>query len=230
MKFIDEKKTFELNENAKLEIIYINDSPYHYIQITDFYKNPKLVNELAHAIPLSNDPDMAGGLPTGPDSGRINATYDLTHFSEYFGDIISKHFQDTLTTRPGKEESLRDCLNRTTFMINVMTGNNLPVRCPHVDTFEDGFYAASIGLTPPNECKGGTAFYNFTGEFPSPEAAVEGITEYMSDSAGNWKMIHLAELAWNKCIIYPSNWWHHAYVKPGWFTNGSYRLTQQMFI
>ena len=225
MIFINEEETFALNPDATVRKVNIPDTDLSYIEIDNFYKNPHLVNKLAHSIPPTKSQAMCNYLP----GSRINASYDIAHFTDYFFKVITDHWD--ISVRPGGKESLTQSLERMTFMVNVVSGENLPATCPHVDIFEDGFFASSICITPSEQCKGGTGFYAYVGDqFPTTEQAMKDITEYMSDDAGNWKLMHVAQLEWNKCIVYPSNWWHHAYIKSGWFTGTDYRLTQQIFI
>ena len=54
--------------------------------------------------------------------------------------------------------------------------------------------------------------------------------EYVDDSVGPWDLIHLAEMKYNRMIMYPDNILHGAYDKPGYFEDDTYRLVQTFFI
>jgi hypothetical protein len=53
---------------------------------------------------------------------------------------------------------------------------------------------------------------------------------FVVDDCGDWKRIGIAEMKFNRMIIYSQNIFHSAYVKPDMFIDGVYRLNQQFFI
>lgn len=133
-----------------------------------------------------------------------------------------------------------ESFKRATFMVNVMTSDNLPPRLPHVDSADRRFFASAIYLNTPEECAGGTAFYTFGGNLYASDSAVASKTidvdgkqssdHFVVDDCGDWKRVGLAEMKYNRMVIYSQNMYHSAYVKPGMFVNSTYRLNQQFFI
>lgn len=78
-------------------------------------------------------------------------------------------------------------------------------------------YACVFGLTRPEHCQGGTAFWRhrrtgLTGLYPwedAPDIRAEVHADTHDESA--WEMQHLAELRWNRAVIYPSAIFHSRY-------------------
>jgi hypothetical protein len=105
-----------------------------------------------------------------------------------------------------------------------MCSLELPAREPHIDHPQDGFFAATIGLIADQHCQGGTAFY-------TPKLDTTPPNEYVTDTTQGWQLDHIAQLAWNRLVIYPTNYWHTPYIKPTWYTSpDNLRVTQQFFI
>ena len=129
------------------------------------------------------------------------------------------------------------------FSVNV-TQSSYRRRLPHIDLpdVNDRGWAGLVYLNKPKECKGGTAFYTYKGQQVNPYQ--EGIwgnkkedwweqapdEHFVNDSVGPWEKIHLAEMKYNRMIMYPANVLHSPYDKKGFFTDDIYRLTQVFFI
>lgn len=217
MKVIDEATVFEINLDSTPVKIDIDEHRY-YIQLDDFYANPHMVEELAHSIPLSQSVAMCNGMPKNAHSGRANANYDLSHFGSVFAGIIHAYYPGLRTT-----DAIQHSLSTVSFMCQAVCSQDLPAIGPHIDYPEPGRFAATIGLTPTPHCRGGTSFYT--------QLDTQESDHYVTDTTDSWRMDALAELAWNRLIMYPTNYWHTAYVKPGWYdTSEQLRVTQQFFI
>jgi hypothetical protein len=91
-------------------------------------------------------------------------------------------------------------------------------------------FASGIFLNTPDECHGGTSFYTYKGSQEGPEPNSVPKTKYITDSIDDWELIYLAEMKFNRMILYEQNILHTAYIKPGMFENGTYRLLQMFFI
>ena len=121
-------------------------------------------------------------------------------------DIISKVYG------MNEEQSrafLWTCLN-TPFSVNVTQSPKDYIE-PHIDypeeeDNEDTGWAGLIYLNLDEECNGGTGFYD------------EG-----------HRLTHLAEMKYNRMLIYPANILHGAYDEDGWFKEELYRLVQVFF-
>lgn len=231
-KFINEFETFAVNEDLKIETIEIGPYKRTLGIIDNFYKNPMLVRDLALTIPPTTNERILTRLPAGKDSGRINAFYILDHLGPIYEKIIEKTFVNFhVHYEPG---AILRVFKDSTFMVNVMTSNNLPPRPPHIDHPNPLALASTIYLNTPEECAGGTAFYTFNGKDTGVEYGLtegsDNIDQYVTDSVGDWKLEHIAEMKFNRMIIYPAAVYHAAYVKPDMFNNGTYRINQQFFI
>jgi hypothetical protein len=231
-KFINEFETFAVNENFSIEVVKVGPNKRTLGIIDNFYKNPNLVRDLALSIPPTTNERILTRLPAGPDSGRINAFYILDHLGPVYDKIIKELFPDFYDVY--EPDAILRVFRDSTFMVNVMTSNNLPPRPPHIDHPNPMALASSVYLNLPEECAGGTSFYTFNGLDTGVEyglcAGSDDIDCYVADSTGDWNLEYIAEMKFNRMIIYPAAMYHAAYVKPGMFVNGTYRLNQQFFI
>lgn len=221
---IDESKVFEINENLSATVFTVGPKKSKIIIVDDFYKNPHLVRELALTIPPTRHPGILGGVP----GGRIDASYNLEHFSQVFDNLIRNVFLPE--EQRNLNSNLGEIFKSATFCVNVIQSTDLPPKVPHVDNREEFRFASTIYLNTPKECAGGTSFYTFNGSQDGQELT-EGLqNQYVADSIGPWEMIFLAEMKFNRFVLYEQNILHTAYVKPGMFENDLYRLVQMFFI
>ena len=234
-KFINELETFAVNENLEPEIISIGTEGKIVI-VDNFYKNPELVRDLALAIPPTTNERILNNLPTGPTSGRINAFYLLDHLGPVYDKIIRSCYPElSQYYAPGYFES---SFQRATFMCNVMTSNNLPPRLPHIDHTDRRLLASLIYLNTPDECAGGTGFYSFKNKLIGENKFRTHIDDtnlkepdhFVVDDLDDWKLEYIAEMKFNRMVIYSQNIHHSAYIKPNMFTGNTYRLNQVFFI
>ena len=54
--------------------------------------------------------------------------------------------------------------------------------------------------------------------------------DIVRDSVGPWELVHLAEMKYNRLIVYPDNFLHGVYQHPGHFDQQVYRLAQSIFL
>jgi hypothetical protein len=135
-----------------------------------------------------------------------------------------------------EETFIQNCINRSTFLVNIQN-SNLPVRLPHIDNPKDGRWAVGIFLNTPEECVGGTAFFKYKGdtsadirEVMSAEEAAQ-YKHYLQESDGkHWEKIHMAEMKYNRMIIYRQSALHTPYIPPNTFTDDAPRMIQMIFI
>jgi hypothetical protein len=221
---IDESTVFAINENLNATVFTVGPNKSKIVIIDDFYKNPHLVRDLALTIPPTHNPRILGGVP----GGRIDAFYNLEHFAPVFDNVIRNVFLPK--EQRELESNLGEIFKSATFCVNVIQSKDLPPKVPHVDNREDFRFASTIYLNTPDECHGGTSFYTFNGSQAGP-LVTEGIQqEYVTDSIGPWEMLFLAEMRFNRMVLYEQNILHTAYVKPGMFEDEVYRLVQMFFI
>jgi hypothetical protein len=232
-KFINEAEVFALNDHLEWTVKEIGPAKSKVIVCDNFYKNPDMVRDLALQIPPSVNERIASNLPVGPDSGRINAFYLLDHIAEPIEEMFKQSIPEIYKEAPPGyfERAFLDA----TFLCNVMTSNNLPPRVPHCDAPHPYLYAALIYLNTPDECAGGTAFYTLGGNHRGNAYSMDAegkvpVDHYVTDSEGDWEMLELIEMKYNRFVMYPQWQYHTAYIKPGMFVDGNYRINQVFFI
>lgn len=236
--FINELEVFAINPDYELNVIEVGPEKAKVVIVDNFYLNPMMVRDLALTIPPSCNERILNYLPYGSDSGRINAFYILDHFGPVYDKIIREVYPDL--GRIYHKDYFIESFKKATFIVNVMTSNNLPPRLPHVDFEDRRLLASAIYLNTPEECAGGTGFYTFGGESYADAKTVFAKTidvsgkqkpdHFVVDDCGDWKLIGMAEMKFNRMIIYSQCLFHSPYIKPGMFVDGVYRLNQQFFI
>ena len=128
-----------------------------------------------------------------------------------------------------------NCLNGNMDLYTVMS------YVPHVDTFPGddqnenplNEVAFNMNLTKSDKVK--TCFYSFNNkksicEFTAKDYAdyrsvsnkqgfleVEKWREIGGDDYENYKLEYVADIDYNSLILYPSHYWHNAYMKEDWF-------------
>jgi hypothetical protein len=223
---INELEVFEINDNLSATTFTFGPNKSKIVIIDNFYKNPHMVRELALTIPPTHNSRILGYLP----GSRIDAFYNLEHFSVVFEELIRNVFLPE-EKRNLENSNLNLIFKSATFCVNVLQSTNLPAVVPHVDNREDFRFASTIYLNTPEECNGGTSFYTYNGSQTGPTSLDAGKQDrYVTDSVGPWEKIFLAEMKFNRFVLYEQNILHTAYIKPGMFENDVYRLAQMFFI
>jgi hypothetical protein len=220
---INEAEVFALNADIDVEIVTFGPNNTKLVIVDNFYKNPDLVRELALAIPPTYKKEIMHGAP----GGRVDAVYDMSHLHSIYNNIITTDFLEG--SSEGTKLGTELYFNQASFCVNVITASDLFPANPHVDLREPNRYASSVYLNTPEECRGGTAFYTYKGSQAGPLPGSVPRTTFITDSVGDWEMIYLAEMKYNRMIVYQQNILHSAYIKPGWFED-YYRLNQMFFI
>ena len=228
---INEDEIFEINDNYHVTVEEFEGVKV--VVVDDFYKNPHDVRQLALDIPASYNRRIRGNNP----ALRVNAFYELSSMAWIY-DQLSRQYFPEITQFYDAEYFQRSFMNAT-FMVNVMQTKDLPPVCPHMDNTSGVNLASTIYLNTANECNGGTSFYSFGGktyyEDPSVTHTLDvggkhPVTEYISDSVMDWKMIGMVPMIFNRMVLYNQAVLHSAYVKPHMFVGDMYRLNQQFFI
>lgn len=241
-KFIDELEVFKTNDDLSIEVVKItsDDETAKIAIIDNFYANPDLVRDLALSIPPTVNDRITSYLPSGKNSGRVNAFYLMDSLGPTYDKILRKTFPEILLpefAKSGRSDQIIGSFMRATFMVNVMTSENLPPRVPHIDCADSRAFASTIFLNTPRECAGGTAFYSFGGKiFSNKNFNTLDINEkilpdkFVIEDEGDWKKLYIAEMKYNRMIVYQQNILHNAYIDQSMFLNNTYRLNQQFFI
>ena len=197
--------------------------------VDNFYKYPEKIKELAQLIPSTRSPGIIHGLP----GSRVEATYHFGHLGHFFEEVISNVFAEDMQ---GVDPTfIRNCVDRASFLVNIQN-SNLPPRCPHIDNPSSGRWAAGIYLNAPSECIGGTAFYKYKNE--TSVDIREVLTQedmkkyqfYVQETVGDWEKVYLAEMKYNRMVIYRQNALHTPYIPPNTFTDENPRMIQMFFI
>ena len=153
---------------------------------------------------------------------------NLDHMHDVWKQIAKNVYALTMKEDPQFDQA---CL-QIPFSVNV-TQSKDRVKIPHVDyppETKGRGWAGLIYLNKPKECKGGTGFYTYKGQQVNPHQSGIWDKEFVDDSIGPWELIHLAEMKYNRMIMYPDSILHGAYDKPGYFEDDLYRLVQTFFI
>lgn len=199
--------------------------------IDNFYKYPEKVRELAQQIPSTRSPGIIHGLP----GSRVEATYHFGHLTYFFENVINRVFAED--TAEVDDDFIHNCLHRSTFLVNIQN-SNLPPRVPHIDNPSSGRWAAGIYLNTPNECIGGTAFYKYKGKtsvdikslINEVAAEFQQYNYYVQETSGDFEKIYLAEMKFNRMVIYRQRALHTPYIPPNTFTDDKPRMIQMFFI
>lgn len=224
-KIINESDVFELNKDWDGTIVTFGPNKTKILIIDNFYKNPDMVRDLAISIPPTYKPEILKGLP----GGRIDAFYNLSHLGETYYKFMTEVFIDSQEGKSIPPTNMQIIFNNATFCVNVLIEKDLFPCLPHVDLKDSRRYASGIFLNTPEECNGGTAFYTYKGIQEEAHPFDLDTDHYITDSEGDWDLIYLAEMKYNRMIMYQQNIYHSAYVKPGMFKD-FYRLNQMFFI
>jgi hypothetical protein len=225
----DEIEFFSPVEEINVKVELAGDEKI--VIIDNFYKHPEKVRELALQIPASRSPTLLHALP----GARVEATYHLGHFGHFITEIINKVYTEDASLIDN--ESIQYNLDRATFLVNIQNSNEAlsKVQRPHQDHMLDARYAIGIYLNTPEECAGGTAFYKFKGEKTvdlenSTDPDLRGYNHYVQESDNLWEKLYLAEMKFNRLIIYKQNILHTPYIPADKYTVDNPRLVQMIFI
>lgn len=215
-KFIDEELIFKLSSSLSIEKVFVNDNDF-YIQVDNIYENPDMIRQLILDLPTTTNPLVNGGFPFGKDSGRICIYLNMYSVIDFLANTIKNYYNPN---RPLLD--IKNTIGSSPFMANVMTGNNIDTNYPHVDTDTPEHYACTIYFNKENELSGGTGFYTIDGSLRG---------NHNTDTKNKkYNLLAKSDMAFNRMIIYPSDWWHRSYIEAENFVNGNYRISQQFFI
>ena len=221
--FIDETETFAINTpvDARVELMGWEEIPIVYID--NFYKNPNMVRNLALKSPPTSDPRILGGV-TG---SRVASFFDFQHIYPIWVEIA----QNVFGLKKEEQEKFEASMFSTPFSVNVTQSKDRP-DLPHIDLPDvtSRGWAGLIYLNKGDECKGGTGFYTYKGHQVNPKQDGLWDKDYVCDSIGPWELMHLAEMKFNRMIMYPATVMHTPYDKPGFFEGDDYRLVQVFFL
>lgn len=222
---INESETFAVNSDLKAEVISFGPNNSKLIIIDDFYQNPDLVRSLALTIPPTYKSNILNATP----GGRIDAFYDLRHLSYVYYNLMYNVYLTEEEKQFADPSNMQTIFDNATFCVNVTSTKPIENRFPHVDNRHPKRYASVIYLNSPEECAGGTSFYTFMGRQEGPDPSFYSVNRNISDSDNDWEMIYLAEMKYNRMIMYQQCVLHSAYLKEGMF-DSHYRLAQMFFI
>jgi hypothetical protein len=221
IKFIDEKTAFSLNPSMNISTVEIENTKIKIVIVDDFYAYPDLVRDITLSIPPTKSEKIMMSLP----GYRIDVCYDLSFLGKFYDDLIIKEFLKGKDLNSNVENIFRSA----TFCVNLMHQKDLTAKVPHVDSLDSLRFASTIYLNTPEECQGGTAFYTYKGS-PYFREIPKHVDKYIYDDHEDWKMIYLAEMKYNRMILYKQNILHSAYISPRMYNDDFYRIVQMFFI
>jgi hypothetical protein len=196
--------------------------------IDDFWKHPNEIRQLALDTPKTRNPRILHALP----GSRLEITFYFSHLGELFERIIGGVWKEEFNQIEDKT-FIQSCFDHASFLVNVQN-SNLPPRVPHIDNIDHGRWASGINLNTPEECSGGTAFYTFRGNMSVNMKEfyreVKHYDYYVLDDDDNFKKVYLAEMKFNRMVIYKQSILHQPYILPDTFTDEHPRLMQMFFI
>ena len=192
---INESQVFKVGDNHVEGVVKFGDILC--VVVDNFYENPQLVRDLTMKIPPTSHTHR-GSYP----SIMINASYDLRPLTKTYQKYIQKYF-------PGlqSDDYIAQNLDQANFMVNVMQSDGNEYLPPHIDNPSGVNFASSIYLNLPEECSGGTSFF---------------------DNDGNY--LGYVEMKFNRMVLYIQNVQHTARMEFNSFVGGNYRINQQFFI
>lgn len=129
----------------------------------------------------------------------------------------SNEFETLISERVGRRVKCGYSLLRVNFE------GELPNHAVHSDNGYDQF-AAILYLNRPEDCKGGTAFWKHKKRgwtaFPTlnqlrqtcmKPAKMVNQLQAEANCEGAWDLLHVAEMKFNRMIVYPTQQWHSRY-------------------
>lgn len=222
----DEIEFFSTSQNLKAKIESIDDDEKIVI-IDNFWKHPDKIRNLVLSMTPTFNPNLLFGLP----GKRIETSFYFSHLAPTFSQII----QDVYPKEFNQMDSdyIQGFFDFSTLLVNIQT-SDLEPRVPHMDSFKPGRFAVGIYLNTDDECSGGTAFYKFKGKktITIEERAISSRYDYyVQESDGDcWEKYFLAEMKFNRMILYKQDLLHTPYILPDTFTEDRPRLMQMFFI
>lgn len=232
--FINEKQVFEINPDLEASVHVIGPEEVKVVVIENFYKNPDLVRDLALTIPPTENVKILSGSP----GSRIFGHYNFVNMYPILQHVFRNVYGDI--TKDITDEEIKTAISTTPFCVNINQSHNMPPVTPHIDDENRMLFAAALYLNKPEECAGGTSFYMLEGKQQVTNKDVGNWlkktnkgnfhTHYLVDSEQDWDLLSVAEMKYNRLVMYPGNVLHTAYVKPEMFTGENYRLVQMFFI
>lgn len=234
--FINEKEVFEVNPSLEACVHVIGPEEVRVVVVDNFYKNPDMVRDLTLSIPPTENAKIMAGTP----GTRVFAHYDFESLYPIFRHLFRTVYGDL--TENVSDDQIYESVRTTPFCVNINQSVNLPPVTPHIDDRDSMLFAAGIYLNTPEECQGGTSFYMLNGK---QSITNEDIGQWLkskgkekfwdhyitdTDNVPDWELLSVAEMKYNRLVMYPGNIVHTAYMKPDMFTGDLYRLIQMMFV
>jgi len=232
--FINESEVFAINPGLEASVHVIGPEEVKVVVIENFYLNPDLVRELALTIPPTENSKILAGSPGTRVFGHYNFVSMFPIFQHIFRNVYPE------VTKEVTDEEMKSSICNTPFCVNISQSDKMPPVVPHIDDEDRMLFAGALYLNKPDECSGGTSFYmldgkqqvtnTYVGDWLKKNNHTNFYTHYLTDSEDDWDLLSVAEMKYNRLIIYPGNVLHTAYVKPEMFTDDKYRLVQMFFI
>jgi len=235
---IVDPESIHINDTLNFQVMEVSDEKHVIVVIDDFLKNPDDLLSILEKVAV---PKRKEGEKLYPGvMGRIPFTFPQ----------ICKTFSYVAS------EICEIKTNRIDLQLNLLKGGE-PCSgysiMPHVDN--PNLLAFNLFLNPEEECRGGTSFYNhlpsesnfslrnISNDFEQGVAFEKQnktyLEEYNNDDItildstlidnNTWKEEIMVDMKFNRMVIYPSYYFHSAYIEKDWFTD-SPRVTLSGFL
>jgi len=249
---------FEVNDELDL-IVLTNIGPEQRsaVVIDNFYKNPDEIRQLCLNSPqvtFQDNPELISGLPgnrvyieTEEVTNKLKSTFrqlcsELPIWKHKFDEEVF----DKVWTR-----------QNSAFVCNVVNDKTLLHHprgiIPHQDYYrqespveEKTQFGCVIYLNTPEECKGGTNLYSYSGKMSLPKSNTdelyyrEGEEDFPKDnlfrhirsqldSSTDWKVEKHFPMRYNRCVLYEADVLHGAIFDLGMFSDYS-RINHVLFM
>ena len=248
--YYDSKELFRINDNPKITTETFNDNSQKVIIVDDFYTNPDGVRHLG----INSVSSKAFSLGYPGFRCKLNITRDENYDQKWIQNLINNNFEEKVNLYHHTLDIVAFNLSKSSKVYD-WDFNMFSKAChPHIDSSSEVKYAAVVFLNRENEFEtgvNGTGFYkhistgisdaNFAGEKEKDEifnwnrkfrgkSSPTICTDWVNDGNEYWEMTHLAQMKYNRLVIYPSTYFHQAYYNNNDFGDSYHRLVQAMFL
>jgi hypothetical protein len=248
---IDEAEIFARNGRLEVKREVIGDSAITVLTVDDFYRDPDKVRDLAFVTPATRSRRVTDNAPIA----RSEISLDTHLIYDFVVGLIAREFG--LAPEQAAALEGRDLFVTNILRTDVALGPTQKI--PHFDqtrfaaqvylnTPEEcrggtGLYRhRATGLerypiTPAIFERYRAHFepifkrhgFKSAGDLQKALLKQPGHDDFITDSNEEWELIHLAEMKYNRLIVYEGNPFHSTYVKRDWFVD-CYRLAQLIFL
>ncbi len=248
--YYNTEESFRINNNANVKTEEFGNQKI--VVIDDFYSDPDLVRNIALSSTASKLANI--GYPGFRSTLVVNQEFNL----KFFFNIMKKYYNG-MTFYPTTLHEVNFNLTKSAEVYNWDQEEHGRACHPHMDERESVKYSAIVFLNKDDEYTAGvngTAFYkhiptgvsnldykvkrfykkagykNINDIFFQDETA--HCTDWVNDGNQYWELLHLAQMKYNRLVLYPASYFHNAYYNNDDFSNPNpatgHRIVQAIFL